>query len=81
MPGIGDEIDSAMQASEKELLFELTDAERVMNDEIEAALTRIDKKFYGKCESCGCAIPIARLKAIPWVRNCMKCQSKTETKR
>lgn len=42
-------------------------------DEIEAALTRLDRGSYGDCESCGSAIPAARLEAIPHVRVCVSC--------
>jgi DnaK suppressor protein len=75
---VGDEIDSASQNVEKEILFELTDNEKVIIDSIESALRRIEKGSYGKCESCGAKILEKRLKAIPWVRYCMACQSKSE---
>ena len=75
---IGDEIDSASQNSEKELLFEVTDNEKTILDAIESALRRIEKSSFGKCESCGAEIPEKRVKALPWVRYCMSCQSKTE---
>jgi DnaK suppressor protein len=78
---IGDEIDSASQAVEKEMLFELTDNEKVMLDSIESALRRIEKGSFGRCESCGKDIPQARLKAIPWVRYDISCQSKSEKPR
>ncbi len=75
---IGDEIDSASQNSEKELLFELTDAEKQTLDAIETALAKLDKDKYGVCESCSAKIPLARLEAIPWVRYCISCQTKNE---
>jgi DnaK suppressor protein len=75
---IGDEIDSATQNAEKEILFELTDNEKTTLDAIDAALKRIEKKKFGCCESCGVEIPVKRLQAIPWVRYCIKCQSKNE---
>jgi len=75
---VGDEIDTASATSEKEMIFELTDNEKVIIDGIEAALRRIEKGIYGKCESCGEGINAARLKAIPWVRYCIQCQEDTE---
>ncbi|MGA2091158.1 MAG: TraR/DksA family transcriptional regulator [Endomicrobiales bacterium] len=75
---IGDEIDSASQNVEKEMLFELADNEKVMLDAIEAALRRIEKGTFGCCESCRQKIADQRLNAIPWVRYCMPCQSKAE---
>jgi DnaK suppressor protein len=78
---IGDEIDTASQTSEKELLFELADNEKVILDAIESALRRIEKGTYGVCESCRQKVSEARLKAIPWVRYCIDCQSKAERPR
>lgn len=75
---IGDEIDSASQSVEKEILFELSDNERVMLDSIETALEKIEKGIFGKCESCSQKIAVPRLEAIPWVRYCIGCQSKME---
>lgn len=46
--------------------------------QIDDALKRIEDKSYGICESCGCDIPKARIKAIPYARFCVKCQSEQE---
>ncbi len=78
---IGDEIDSASANAEKELMFELTDNEKVMIDAIEAALRRIEKGSFGQCESCGGKISEPRVNALPWVRYCITCQSKAEKPR
>ncbi len=45
---------------------------------IDWALERIEKKVFGICDECGCAIPKARIKAIPYARYCVNCQSKME---
>ena len=42
-------------------------------DDIEHALSRIDATTYGSCESCGTAIPLERLEAIPHARTCVAC--------
>jgi len=75
---IGDEIDTASATSEKELLFEQTDNEKIILDAIESALRRLETGKFGKCESCGLEIKEGRLNAIPWVRYCIDCQSKSE---
>ncbi|MFH1367813.1 MAG: TraR/DksA family transcriptional regulator [Elusimicrobiota bacterium] len=75
---IGDEIDTASATSEKELLFEQTDNEKIILDAIESALRRIEIGKFGMCESCGLDIKEGRLKAIPWVRYCIECQNKVE---
>jgi len=46
--------------------------------EIDEALSRMEQGAYGHCESCGGAIEKARLAALPYVRNCIGCQSKFE---
>src|SRR5262245_46061865 len=48
-------------------------------DEIDDALARLAAGAYGSCESCGMAIPIARLRALPTARRCVGCQQKMET--
>lgn len=75
---VGDEVDSASQNVEKEMLFELNDNEKVILDAIESALRRIEKGSFGLCESCGKKITEKRLNAIPWVRYCIDCQSSAE---
>jgi DnaK suppressor protein len=78
---IGDEVDSASQNVEKEMLFELADNEKIMLDAIEAALRKIEKGTFGQCESCRAKIADERLKALPWVRYCITCQSNAEKPR
>lgn len=78
-PDVGDGADHASQSMEKEMLFELSDAERAMMDQIEAALRRIEKKTYGICESCLKPIAKERLKVLPAARYCISCQSVNET--
>ena len=78
---VGDEVDSASQNVEKELLFELNDNEKQILDSIESALRRIEKGSFGKCESCREKIAEKRIKAIPWVRYCITCQSDSEKPR
>jgi DnaK suppressor protein len=76
---IGDAADQASQSVEKELLFELSDNERMQLDQVEAALRKIDKGTYGVCESCRKPIGKARLEALPFARYCISCQSSSES--
>ena len=78
-PEIGDEADIATRSVEKELLFDITDAEKQNLDGIEAALRKIEKNVYGRCESCQRTIPRLRLEVMPWARYCISCQAKNET--
>lgn len=47
---------------------------------VEKAIEKIKQnpKKYGLCEDCNNKIPIKRLKVLPEVRFCTKCQSKNE---
>lgn len=45
---------------------------------VQAALTRIDDRTYGVCESCDQAIGKARLQAFPRATLCMECKQRTE---
>jgi DnaK suppressor protein len=76
---VGDEADQATSSLEKEMLFELNDNERTMLDQIEGALRKMEKNFYGLCESCQKPIPKPRLQAVPFARYCINCQSSSET--
>lgn len=75
---VGDEIDTASQNSEKEMYFELAAADKITLSDINDALAKIEKGSFGKCECCGCEIPLERIKAIPWVRYCIQCQEEAE---
>jgi RNA polymerase-binding transcription factor DksA len=46
--------------------------------EIREALERLHNGTFGSCESCGHAIPLERLKAIPYARLCVGCKSEEE---
>ena len=46
--------------------------------EIDRALDRMEQGTYGTCESCGRAISVERLEAIPSASRCAACQSKVE---
>jgi len=78
-PEIGDEADIATASVEKDILYEMTDVEQQNLDSVEAALRKIEKGVFGKCEVCGNQIPRPRLEVMPWARNCVFCQSKNET--
>ncbi len=41
--------------------------------EIERALRRLEEGQYATCVGCQSRIPDARLRAIPWTRNCIEC--------
>ena len=60
-----------------EMEKELSLAENAANllDQVDEALERIEGNGYGNCESCGSAIPVARLEALPYAKLCIDCAS------
>jgi DnaK suppressor protein len=60
------------------LLARLEGRERHELDEIEAAQARLEAGRFGACERCGEAIPLARLRAVPFTRYCRACQAGEE---
>jgi DnaK suppressor protein len=75
---VGDEGDVAARSVARDLVFELTDNEKHLLDEVEAALRRVEKGVFGICEACGDQIKMARLKFMPYARYCIKCQARFE---
>jgi len=56
----------------------LDERERRELSDILNALERLNQGEYGICERCGKEIGLARLKALPMVRNCIDCQKRLE---
>lgn len=77
-PEVGDSIDQATQSLDKEILFELSDNERKILRDIDAALRKMEIGTYGLCEHCKNPIHKKRIKALPSARYCMTCQSGSE---
>jgi len=75
---IGDIYDIASKERERELSLMLGDRERKKLAEVEDALERINDKTYGACEECGEPIAENRLRALPFTRVCVECQSRNE---
>lgn len=75
---IGDIYDIASSERERELSLMLGDRDRNKLSEIEDALEKIEDGTYGECEECGDPIEEGRLKALPFTRVCVECQSRLE---
>ena len=76
-PGPGDSMDRAAAASTTSLASRLAGQDKRELDGVAEALRRLGSGAYGICESCGKAIPLPRLRAMPAARFCLACQ-KTE---
>jgi len=56
----------------------IKDNERVLLNNVEQALKKIDRGTYGRCDHCGGMIATDRLEALPWATQCMECQQNTD---
>jgi RNA polymerase-binding transcription factor len=70
--------DRSADTLNREIMFSQSDANRQMLRRVQEALERIREGTFGECEQCSGEISSARLKAIPWARNCVRCQEKLE---
>ncbi len=76
--GTDDIVDRANNSYNRELMFSLSDGERQLVLQIDAALKRMDEATYGRCANCGQTIAAPRLEAVPWARFCIDCQELAE---
>jgi RNA polymerase-binding transcription factor DksA len=63
---------------EQEMSASLMTNIRQLQTEVAAALDRIEKGTFGKCEQCGCDISEGRLEALPYTRYCVDCAQRAE---
>ena len=74
------------EAFEQDFALSLVENEQETLDEIAEALERIKNGTYGLCQMClesgksatQAAIPKARMRVIPFARNCIECERKRE---
>lgn len=74
-------------ASEADLNLRMVENDEELLKDISRALSKIEAGTFGQCEMClesGTAlskarIPKARLKEIPYARNCVRCERKRES--
>jgi DnaK suppressor protein len=76
--GTEDIVDRANNSYNRELMFSLSDSERLLLLQIEEALSRMEMGTYGRCTNCGNTIHPLRLEAVPWARFCIDCQELAE---
>ncbi len=63
---------------DRELALNLASSRQESLYDVEDAIRRVDEGTYGACESCGGAIELPRLKALPFAKKCMACQNAAE---
>ena len=71
-------MDKAQEEVPEEVLTRLDEQGRREVEDIQAALARLEAGTYGRCESCGEAISVVRLDALPMARRCLHCQEQIE---
>lgn len=73
-----DVYDVCAQAYSKEEYYSLCERDLQVLAMVKAALEKINTDAYGLCEECEKPINEKRLKALPWVKYCIRCQSRME---
>jgi DnaK suppressor protein len=70
--------DGASDMVTTEILVSDIDAITESIGQIDEALNRITSGSYGRCVDCGLDIDLARLKALPAAKRCVRCESRAE---
>jgi DnaK suppressor protein len=73
--------DLGSDSFEQEMTLNLMGNEKEVLDQIDEALKRLEAGSFGLCEACGIEIPAARLEAIPYAAQCVRCASRRERNR
>lgn len=68
--------DAAQTTSELARAMSLAEGLRHRLQEAKAAVARIERGVYGKCEGCGGPVGDERLEAIPTTRLCITCKQR-----
>ena len=63
---------------EMEKAYLIGSASGAVLEDIDEALRRIDHGDYGRCERCAKTIPVERLEAVPYARDCVTCRAEVE---
>jgi DnaK suppressor protein len=73
-----DVLDAALATAQDELSSQLAEVESRELAQIENALERMREGQYGLCEGCNEPIPLARLQALPYATECIRCRREAE---
>jgi DnaK suppressor protein len=75
-----DPTDRASHEAGRAMVLRIRERERKLLAKIDDACARIESGSYGRCEECGGAIGLARLKARPVTTLCIGCKSAQEAR-
>ena len=70
--------DAPQRDADREVDLALTDAEIVELGRIDRAIQRVHQPDFGRCMTCGAAIPFDRLRIEPTAERCVPCESARE---
>lgn len=70
--------DAGTDNFDKDMNLGLCGTEQEILQEVDAALDRMKKGTYGRCEVCKGDIPQKRLRVVPYARYCLDCKQKIE---
>ncbi len=73
-----DPTDQASDSADGALALALVQSDTDELNQIQAALGRVASGQLGICEQCDCAIPIERLRALPFATTCIECKRRLE---
>ena len=73
-----DPTELAAHLSEEEVVQTIVAGEERLLGEINAAIDRIDRGTFGRCETCQKPIARERLRAVPYARCCIGCSGLQE---
>jgi RNA polymerase-binding protein DksA len=73
-----DQADAGTKTFEREQELSIANNRLDLLTQMERAIERVDADTYGRCESCGDAIPKARLQAFPSATLCVTCKQREE---
>jgi len=73
-----DPTDQASDSADGDLALALAQSDTDELNQVEAALGKVDSGELGICESCGCGIPMERMRALPFATTCIECKRKQE---
>ncbi len=74
-----DFVDQSVHSLEESLQVRIRQTDSKLMKAIDAALYRVEKGTFGVCEGCQKEIPAARLKAVPWARQCRDCKEQQDS--
>ncbi|MEM0926719.1 MAG: TraR/DksA family transcriptional regulator, partial [Planctomycetota bacterium] len=77
----GDILDAVADTVQAELNSQLLEVESRELAAIDDAIERLDAGTYGHCETCNRPIPLTRLRAVPYAKQCIECHRKAEKQR